>query len=460
MRRPALIVLPVAVILLSLIVWVTGVSRSGFWADDFLNVTQYHRSVGDLTDVENNTGKYAINLFWALGTTAFGSASVVPFLLLNSLLLFTGVVLWAAGGTPARWSASAAWWIVGLFAATTAWLPTALWSSNSAHSTGFLFVGAGFLAHERAMAAPTLNATRRWSLAGGLAWTGAVMSNLVYVGLLVLAGYCAVHQLLKLRRLGLGPGRAGATAGVLNLLVPAVYFAAVAYPATKTAPAYATNGLGFIHPNLRFYRSVLAPGGLAALYGVALAGALAGGVLAAARRRDWFVLALLGSAAATALPALVQSQQRDVHYLAMPLLLTISAVVAAAEPALQSHAPKPRRRALFAAAAVALGLLFGQGAALRSYFTQTPYGASLATFRAQVATLTPAGATICARLNLDPPTQSLFIAEMSGDRGFLVAPIDAAATYLVVAGQPCPPGRPAVNIAVSLDGRGRFVASR
>jgi len=162
-----LIVFPVGAVALSLMAWVTGLSRSGFWADDFLNLTSFNRTFGALSNDQINKGKYVINAFWALGTDAFGLGSVVPFLLLNGLILAAGVALWLWLGARRHWSAVEAWWIGGLFLASAAWLPTALWSSNITHSCGFLALGVGAVAHERCMAADTLRRTQAWSLLGG-----------------------------------------------------------------------------------------------------------------------------------------------------------------------------------------------------------------------------------------------------------------------------------------------------
>jgi hypothetical protein len=62
----------VAAILLGLVAWIVGVSRSGFWADDYLDLTHFHASLGNLSDSRINTGKYIINVFWAVGTAVFG----------------------------------------------------------------------------------------------------------------------------------------------------------------------------------------------------------------------------------------------------------------------------------------------------------------------------------------------------------------------------------------------------
>jgi hypothetical protein len=458
LRKILLLALPLVVIFLSLSVWVVAVSRSGFWADDFLNVTHYARTLGDLADDHINTGKYVANVFWAVGTIAFGAGSVVPFLMLNGLVFATGLIMWLWAGARASWSSVDAWWIGGVFIATAAWFPTTLWSSNIVHSGGFLALGAGILAHGRAMSARTIRGTACWSVASGAAWTFAVVSDLLYIGLLVIALYCAWHQVCKLRRLGAQMPRATVLVGFWNLLLPVLYFVTVAYPSTTSNKAYARNGLQFVHDNLRFYRSLLAPTDLlTAVYAALLVGASVG-ALAALRRREFFPIAMLGAAGATALPALVQSQQRGIHYMAMPLLLVFSALAAGARPLLLGEF-KPLKGTLLLAAVATLLLLFRQGADVRAYFAQSPYGSSLATFRSEVASLTPAGGIICARLDLDASHQALFIAEMSGEHGFLVPPISAAQAVLVAGATPCPANGLVAHITVNLNARGDFVAS-
>jgi hypothetical protein len=457
--RALLLALPCGVILLNVIVWIIAVSRSGFWADDFLWVTHFARSLGDLSDYHFNVGKYVINIFWAVGTEAFGAGSVVPFLLLNSIVLATGLVAWLWAGVDVRWGSIGAWWIGGLFIATAAWLPTALWSSNITHSTGFLALGAGILAHKRAMSARTVISSVCWSVVGGAAWTFAVASNLLYIGLIVLAAYCSLHQVARLRILGMQPRRAAAAVGSWNLLLPLVYFAAIGYPGTTSSAPYAVTGLRFVYDNLRFYRFTLAPTDLLmAVYAAALAGALAGAIAAIRRSGDFFALAVLGAAGATALPALVQSQQRDIHYVAMPVLLVFSALFAGARPIFLGASRRTRGAATVLGAA-ALLLLFQQGAELRAYFVRSPYGSGLASFRSEVASLMPEGGAVCVDMNLDLPHQTLLIADMSGPNGFLVPPIDAGQVYLLAPGDRCPAAGPATSINVSLDARGEFIAS-
>ena len=185
------------------------------------------------------------------------------------------------------------------------------------------------------------------------------------------------------------------------------------------------------------------------------------GAVTAVRRRNWFPIALLGTAGATAIPALIQGQQRDIHYLAMPLLLLFSAVGAGSQPLLlgQTKQATRLRSAFVLVAAVALFSVFRQGSAVRTYFVQTPYGASLATFRSEVAALTPEGGRICATLDLDPRDQTQLIAEMSGESSFLVPPINASQIYLIPIGQTCPAQGLTSHIVVKVNQRGDFVAT-
>jgi hypothetical protein len=453
------LLLPCTALFLSAFAWVTAVSRSGFWADDFLNVTHFGGTLGDLSDNHINAGKYIINIFWAIGTEAFGAGSVIPFLLLNSLVFVTGLIIWLCAGTKSNWSRVDAWWIGGLFIATAAWFPTALWSSNITHSGGFLALGLAIVAHHRAMDESSKRGILSWSVASGAAWTFAVVSNLIYIGLMVIAIYCAWHQIRKLRGLGMEMVRAASFVGAWNLLLPVVYFATVAYPGTTAKSIYAKSGLRFVHDNLRYYRFILAPTVLlVALYIVLLVGAIIGSFFAM-RRKDFFPVAVLGAAAGTALPALVQSQQRYVNYMAMPLLLVFSSFAAGARPALTGES-KWLKSAVPVGSVIMLLLLFRQGESIRSYFVESPYGSSLTAFRSEAASLTPMDGVICARLDLDVSSQAFFIAAMSGEDGFLVPPISASQAYLVTNDSQCPANSLTTHITVSQDVRGNFVASK
>lgn len=454
------ILLPVLAIVLSLVAWATAVSRSGFWADDFLNITHFYHSLGDLADTHINAGRYVTNVFFAIGTYAFGVGSVVPYLVLDALIFGAGVAIWLRAGSTARWRALDAVWVAGLFIATSVWYETALFASAITHACGFLALGLGLLSHERCMRAPDLRRTWLWSLASGAAWTLAEMSNILYLGLLPIAVYCAAHQAIRLTALGVPRARAIVAAASWNVALPITYFALVAYPATNSKPEYAHSSLRYVHANLRFYRAQLAPSTLLVVIYIAIIGGAIGGAIFAIRRRDWFPAAVVAAAGATAMASLVQSQERAIFYLAMPMLLTFSALAAGLRPLLLARRKNLRLGpALALAASVSLVVIFGQGANVRSYFVETPFGSTLASFRSNIARMTPAGAAICARLNLSPEQRTFFTAAMTGPDGFYVPPISASAAYLLSPAEHCPV-LGAVLVAVTEDGRGDFVAAR
>jgi hypothetical protein len=433
------------------------VSRSGFWADDFLNVIHFNRTLGDISDNHINTGKYVINIFWATGTEAFGTGSVAPFLMLNMLVFAAGLVMWLRAGIGWVWGLVDACWIGGLFIAAAAWMPTVLWSSNITHSGGFLALGVGMIAHRQTMGSRTTRGVAGWSLVGGFAWVFAVVSNLIYIGLMPIAAYCTWWQIQKLRPLGFKTRNATFLTGSWNVVLPLVYFAAVAYPGTKSSSAYASTGLRFLHENLRYYRLALAPSALLiAVYGGLLTMAVSGSVVGL-RRRDFFPMAVLSAACATAIPALVQGQQRYIHYVAMPLLLLFSAAVLGCRLSLSGRSHRVKYGVL-CGACISLLLIFQQAWNIRDYFIKTPYGSTIKRFRSEVASLAPEGGVICARLDLDDAHRALFIAALSGEDGFRMPPISAAQVSFTQDGKPCATTSPPVYITVGLGQRGEFVA--
>jgi hypothetical protein len=460
-RTLLLMGLPLLVVVLDLMVWITAATKSGFWADDFLYLTHFSGTLGSLSNDQINVGEYVLNIFWGVGTTAFGTGSVLPFLMVDGLVFSSGLVVWLIAGTGNRWRAVDAWWIAGLFIATSAWLPTTLWASNITHATGFLALGVGLLAHERSMNAQTLRRTAYWALVSGSTWTVAIAGNPLYAGLMPLAIYFTYSQVVRMR--SLTENRTAVNAAVIawSLVVPTAYFAFIGYPAKTASAPYAHNGLGFFHQNLDYYKSELAPTTALTAFYVALVVVSIVGSIVAARRKDWFPTAVLLAAGATAVPALVQSQQRFIHYFAMPLLLTFTAAVVALRPLLSSRSKQllPLKWVAFIAAAIMLFLTFKQGSGVRTYFIDTPYGESLASFRSQVASLSPGGGPICAHLALDSSQEQLFIAEMSGEAGFVVPPIGASHVYLLPPGTACPIGASATQITVHLNPRANPVAS-
>jgi hypothetical protein len=433
-----LIAFPVYVIVVYSLVWLVAVGKSGFWADDFINMQLYHHSLGDLFNYHGNTGKYTINLYWGLMTTAFGSGSDVPYLVVNSLCLIVGVGLWVRWGVDRHWRRGTAYWILALFLASGAWLEAALWASNIVHTFGYLALGLAMTAHERCMRATTRNEAYGWSVATGLCFTAAVMSNLIYLGLIVLGAYCAWLQLAKMRDLGIDVRRGLAVAAGFAVVLPAIFVAFVAYPGTKTHQGYTNTGFQYIRDDLHYYREQFAPAGWLEGTYIGLAIVAFAGALEALRRKDLFPLALLVTGIGVAIPVLMQSTQLYVHYMCMPLLMLFSALGVFYDRLDMGRTPLLARGALLAAAIFFLAVVFGQAGNFRYYFSTTPYGSGLKTFRTEVGALEKPNTPLCLTLDMSPANRTLLQQETDSLAGFAAQPINSTATYFLNPHEKCP----------------------
>jgi hypothetical protein len=184
-------------------------------------------------------------------------------------------------------------------------------------------------------------------------------------------------------------------------------------------------------------------------------------------RRDYFPIASCVAAVVIAGVVLTQSHQRSPHYMVMPLLLLVSACAAGGVTCFRTFR-SPKRRQLFlgsivAVSVVSLVVLFDQGTDLRAYFTASPYGSQLASFRNEVSSLVPPGSQLCAVLDLPPSDATAFKVETSGPNGFvnhnafLIAPIYASGVALATVPSQCPVSATAV-VDVRLNSAGQLQA--
>lgn len=453
-------VLPGVVLFLSATVWMAALLRSNFFADDFYLLANYS-GFNNLFNVHLDEGQFAVNIFWILGTIAFGYGSAVPYLLLNSSILFGGLGMWLVACRK-RWPATCGWWVAGLLIANAAWMTTALWSANSTHSVALFALGGAMLCHERVLRAGELQAARSWSLLGAAAWLLVVASDPLYIGVVPIIIYCCLTQRPHLHRSG---GSSWLTNAVLlcNVLLPGLYFALIGYPQKSAVAAYAGSSLRFIATDLRLYVDQMAPSTIVKAAYLSLAIATGIAVVGALIRRDFFPAACGLSAALMIAILLTESQQIYPNYTVIPLLLVLSACVAGwrtiARPDQWRVPDRWFRGAAIVLGAISLALLFYAGSGVRAYFTATPYGdqRGLAVFRYQVASMVPPGTPLCVVLELTRTDGVEFRAWIAQDFGFLLAPINAASVSFAASQGQCPSTATA-TINVTEDASGNFRA--
>jgi hypothetical protein len=460
-RRAIALTLPCLVLLLSILAWIGGLLQSSFWADDFQNLVFFH-GFHNFFNMDFGQGQFSGNLFWTLGTMAFGSGSDVPYLLLNSSILAAGLAMWTLACNSTRWSELAGWWVIGLLIANAAWLEIALWSSNSTHSFALFGLGAGMLCHQRVLTSDTSPNATWWSIAGAMAWTLTVLSDPLYIGIIVLATYAGWTQKEHFQRWFRNRRIPFLIVG-WNILPPILYFLFIGYPQKIRSAIYSGSSIRFFPSDFHFYYTHMAPNAITATVYILLFVFVAVVVIGSAFRRDYFPLACFLAALIMVGIILTESHQRFENYTVLPFLLTVSAGAAGWRTCLRSPSLTPAslrfaRRATLIITALVLGVLFNAGSQVRSYFDATPFGAELVPFRDQVSSLVPKGAQLCVVLELSPSGGSLIAAEMDPPYGFMTAPINAAGAYLVVSPSQCPDLSNAI-IDVRLSAEGEFQAS-
>lgn len=451
----ALIALPGLVIVLSALDWIRDLLRSGFWADDFLSLTTYN-DFHNIFNVKIDQGQYVLNVFWALGIWTFGSGSAIPYLLLNSAIFASGLLMWMLACRDS-WPGTVGWWIAGLLLANGAWLPIPLWTSNVTHSTSFLGLGAAMLCHKRTLSAGKCRTTIYWSLAGAAAWVVVVACDPLYIGVVALGAYCGWGQRAHFRKMSASHWF-GDFVLAWNILPPILYFLLIGYPEKTSSATYSGSGLRFIWSNLHFYHAEMASSlWVTAIY-LLLIVVTTAAVAGSLRRHDYFPIACVGAGAIMVGIILTESHQRFLNYTVMPLLLILSSCAAGGTTWFRSRVRTQRNRRYFLRAVLvvpllSLVLLYSSGNAARGYFNATPYGGALTTFRDEVSSLAPKGAELCIVLDLPPADAAELKAEMAGNYGFFVAPIGAAADYLEMTKSQCPPFVNAiVDVRLEVDG--------
>ncbi|MDM8084697.1 hypothetical protein QUV83_07980 [Cellulomonas cellasea] len=439
--RKIALVPPMLVLLVTFAAWVAAVGRAGFWADDYVNLALYNQTLGDLSNVQRNDGKYTINVFWWWGTVMFGTGNPVPFVLTVSAVTVMGVWLWLRAGSQFAWGRVQAWWIAAGVAATVTPFGILLWASNIVHSVSILCLGLGLFAHVKAQEQEVSRSAVAWSALGACAWLIVIISNPLYMGFAILAGYLVLMQGRGwMARVAWPPSKIRFATG-LGLLghvgIPVLYFALVAYPMTTRRSSYSVFGFGEIRANAAFYTERLAPDNLTLVaYVLVVAAAVVASV--ARVRSNRLPLVLLATAAATALPVFMQGQQRADHYLMVPILLTLSALAAAVGRLPVRQGTRARRSVLVGSVAVGsviLAMMVGGSSATRSWWVTTPLGSALTQARQEIADRTPTGADLCVELAMDSSLQPGFVAAMGGQAGMKFDPIGAASAEYVGVGE-------------------------
>jgi hypothetical protein len=453
--RRFFLAIPLLVLFLTSCCWFGALVKSGFLADDFLNLVTYS-NFSHFFSIQYDDGQFPVNVFWTVGYISFGTGSAIPYLLVDTTVFVSGLFLWLRAGTARRWAAPQGWWIAAFVLASAAWMLIALWSSNVSHSIALLALGAAMLVQERAVDSTRCRRLLFWSLAEALAFTLMVASDPLYIGVLPLAVYCTVEQVSVLRSLGVDRRLHGLLSW--SVLLPLLYFFLISYRVKNSDAAYAGSNIEYLARDWAFYVAQMAPTRLikAAYLTVFLATGV--GSVWALRYRQFFAVACCLSVGLMGGIILSERQQLFTNYTVVPSLLILSACVAGWTTVFRSGGFGIVRRCWWVpplAATVLVAILFYSGGAIRAYFEATPYGTErgLVQLRDSVATLSPPGEPLCVVETMGSSDEVEFNAWIANGDAFLVDPVDAAYTSVVSAPSDCLAGVPTiVDVGVARNG--------
>jgi hypothetical protein len=425
------------VLFLFSLVWLTGLTKNYFFADDFgfLRYYWHNPRLGSGTAI--NLGRFTVNIMFSLGSTLFSTGSVVPYSIISGILLISGLWMISRYSFPLRPQT----WSFQIFTISLVYggsISLLLWPSGVTHTGAIFFSGLGFYFLAKINNEVSIKSALIYLNCSGVCWLFVIVSNPLYVGILFIAVYGLIAKL------DLVKAKLNAFQFVLalstNLVLPFVYFYFIARPATTRTTPYSQIGIKFISQNFFFYEQNLF-WSKTSQFTYALILIVALGMAFRNFKFNKLPLFLCGSSLSTLFIILIQGQQREVFYTVLPsALLLISLAIS-----LQSTSQKFKFGITsFLAFATLVSLL--AGTRQNSYFSTEPWGYKLKPFITQLEQSDVHGGDLNFCILGSKADFSDFYAGFSGGSAFQIPPFNAQSVHITSG--VCPVSAASTNITV------------
>jgi hypothetical protein len=419
--------LPKIITLLGFLTLITSLVSSSFFADDFTNMVKYNRNFGSVSESD---GKLVINVFWFLGTTFFGTASPLPFLLMNIAVFVFSFILLHQAFVLSRWNTGGVYWILSIVFSLGVIFPILLWSSNIVHTVALFCLCLNIFIQQRFLSESDLISFKdvvRQAFLVGIVWMICTLTNPLYIGLMALGTYFGFEQHRKFensKKFRMNKSLIQILS--LNVAPALIGFLLVAYPRVTAQSAYDISGTKFISGNIRFYLETINSNRIFPFILPLIAFALLLTIVIELKNSNFLPAALFLATVLIIYPILIQGQQRAVHYFSIPVILIVLSFLSSINRrdgiSLNFFIKLLSRMFIIM---IVSALVMG-GSSIRSWFVSTPYGSSLEKTRSSIAEVLLDGEKLCVILQMDSAEQNRFIASMGGSNGFLVPPINAS----------------------------------
>jgi len=452
-------IIPTVFLSFILISFFAAYLRTGFYADDFMQMGTFYHNAIPYGHTSITLGRYWANVFWGISTTAFGTTSDAPYLIFSTLIFFAGLYFIYLSIKPILELQYYLWALVILFASGCT-LPLMLWASNNVHSMAILTISVGIFGFSKQFLYQRgVEIFSKYSIIESLTYSLMLFANPLYSPFLLIG---IISCFLKLRQIRVKKrnfvSRIWMTYFLLmQIILPFTVLLTISIPQTLKNSAYKQSRLVYIWKNIQFYSDQIAPRHIV-MFIYALIFFL--GVLAfitAIVKRHWMAMLFFYLGFSILIPILMQQNQHFLNYLVMPIftivigiLLEFSFLRSSRESILNNYFTSISFIFVFI-------ILFAGSTSVREWYIDYNAGYAIYKLRIEMSSLVPPNSNLCLEENLSTAQKSWLEGGLDYQWGLLHSPVNAS-SVVFASRSGCKPASGTSIIEVVSDTRGGFNA--
>jgi hypothetical protein len=458
-KRTLLGFVPIILLAFMSLSYLSAYLRTGFWADDFLQLGTFYHDATPFGHSSVTIGRYWANVYWGVSTSAFGTTSDTSYLLLTTTIFFSSLILLFLALKPILNLTSYLWVLTILFA-TGFPLPLMLWSSNNVHTIALLIISIGIFSIFRQHFQPdTARATSKYSIIESLTYSLLLFANPLYSPFIIIG---VITWVIKFRhRLMDKPTRSRYAWSTYfffaQVILPFGILFFFSIPNTLHATAYQHASFSYILKNLQYYRIQITVTHLQ-VYSYCFVFILGGILLVSALvRRNWLALLFLYLGFAILIPVLMQQNQHFLNYLVAPTLNIMMGIFLEFNSIRKAKMNNLQDQIISIILLILFFNLFAGSTSVREWWIDDNPGYGISSLRNQIASLVPSGASLCLEENLNPAQINWLVGGLGGQWGLMHSPVNASSVIFTPLNG-CPVDNKLRIIKISPNQRSFFIA--
>ncbi len=413
----------ILIILLSFFAVLVAIPNNSFWADDFGNIRAFNSQLGTWDDFTVNAGRPVLNLFFYVMGVSFGTGSATPYLIASSLVVICGLIMVFMAAVSLRIiSFRMSIFIAAILMSSTTLFPIFLWSTNITHGASILCLGIfAWLFSKNFQLGEKTQPSILWEAF----WVFLIIfCNPLYIGIIIL--FSTLTLLVRIQKYGFDgefTKQIYFAYATISMILPILYFFTVSQPEQKKNLSYANTSLTNILPNLEFYLGGFLTTQFLLFFTISLL------LLMLKFFQITAVdLVLIASAGSILLPVLIQSNQRVLNYLVLPLLFLGFFLARILDRCLS------KRSILNVLVYIIIFMLpcliFSTTKNTRSWYIEPGLGSETKLLIEQIRSFTPPGTKLCIDFKMNKQDEIFLVGGFSGESAFAISPIFSPDTQI------------------------------